>query len=163
MQSVGREVENASISPTGVRAAFEAHGEIFTVAAKHGPTRDITNTPGVMEREPAWSPDGQSIAYFSDEAGLYQLHVASQTGTAVAGAPAVKKFELAKEPAYYFAPKWSPDSKKIVFHDNRLNIYLLDTTSGKLTTLGEKNAYGGFSNQNFDIAWSPDSKWVAYP
>ena len=49
-----------------------------------------------MEREPAWSPDGQSIAYFSDESGLYALHVAPQTGGAVAGAPAVKKFPLGK-------------------------------------------------------------------
>jgi len=163
IESVSGQVEHVTISPTGLRAAVEAHGDIFTVAVKHGPTRDITNTAGVMEREPAWSPDGQLIAYFSDEAGLYQLHVAPQTGNAVAGAAPAKKFELAKEPAYYFNPKWSPDSKKIVFHDNRMNIHLLDTTSGKLTTVGDKNVYGGFSNENFDIAWSPDSKWIAYP
>jgi tricorn protease len=163
IESVSGEIENASISPTGLRAAFESHGDIFTVAAKHGPTRDITNTPGVMEREPAWSPDGQSIAYFSDESGLYALHVASQTGNAVAGAPAVKKFSLGSEPAYYFNPLWSPDSKRIAFHDNRLNTYMLDTTTGKLSTIGEKNIYGGFSNSTYDIAWSPDSKWIAYP
>lgn len=161
--SVAEEVENASISPTGMRAAFEAHGEILTVAAKHGPTRDITNTAGVMEREPAWSPDGQSIAYFSDEGPLYSLHVATQFGSAQSGGPAVKKFELAKEPAYYFSPRWSPDSKHIVFHDNRLNIWLLDVTTGKLTTVGEKNIYGGFSDTSYDIAWSPDSRWLAYP
>ena len=162
IESVGEQIENASISPTGLRAAFEAHGEILTVAAKHGPTRDITNTAGVMEREPAWSPDGQSIAYFSDEAGLYALHVASQFGRAEAGTPAVKKFELPKEPAYYFNPRWSPDSKRIVFHDNRLNIWMLDTTTGKLTTVGEKNVYGGFSDETYEVSWSPDSKWVAY-
>jgi tricorn protease len=163
IESVAAQVEHVTISPTGIRAAVEAHGDIFTVAVKHGPTRDITNTPGVMEREPAWSPDGQSIAYFSDESGLYQLCVAPQTGNSVAGAAPVKKFELAKEPAYYFDPKWSPDSKKIVFHDNRLNVWLLDTVSGKLTTVGDKNAYGGFSSETFDTAWSPDSKWIAYP
>jgi tricorn protease len=86
-----------------------------------------------------------------------------QTGNAVAGAAPVKKFPLAKEPAYYFDPKWSPDSKKIVFHDNRLNIYLLDISSGKLSTVSDKNVYGGFSNENYDISWSPDSKWIAYP
>ena len=163
IDSVGDELENASISPTGVRAVIEAHGDIFTVAAKHGPTRDITNTPGVMEREPAWSPDGQSIAYFSDESGLYALHVAPQTGSAVAGAAAVKKFALAPEPAYYFDPKWSPDSKKIAFYDNRLNTYMLDTTTGKLTVVNDKNVYGGFSSSTFEFAWSPDSKWIAYP
>ena len=162
IETVAEHIENASISPTGLRAAFEAHGEILTVAAKHGPTRDITNTPGAMEREPAWSPDGQSIAYFSDESGLYALHVASQFGSAEAGTSAVKKFELPKEPAYYFSPQWSPDSKRIAFHDNRLNTWLLDTSTGKLTPLGEKNVYGGFSDESYDISWSPDSKWIAY-
>ncbi len=162
IESAAGQIEHASISPMGLRAAFEAHGEILTVAAKHGPTRDITNTPGVMEREPAWSPDGQSIAYFSDESGLYALHVASQFGSAEAGSPAVKKFELAKEPTYYFDPKWSPDSRRIAFHDNRLNIWVLDTTTGKLTTVGEPNVYGGFSDQSYDISWSPDSKWMVY-
>ncbi len=162
LMSVADQVENVSISPTGVRAVIEAHGDIFTVAAKHGPTRDITNTPGAMEREPAWSPDGQSIAYFSDESGLYQLYVAPQTGNAVAGAAPVKKFPLASEPAYYFNPIWSPDSKKIAFHDNRLHTYMLDLTSGKLTTVGEPNVYGGFSDTSYAVSWSPDSKWLAY-
>ena len=162
IDSVGDELENASISPTGLRAVIEAHGDIFTVAAKHGPTRDITKTPGVMEREPAWSPDGQSIAYFSDESGMYALHVAPQTGSAVAGAAAVKKFALAAEPAYYFGTKWSPDSKKIAFYDNRMNTYMVDTTTAKLTTVNDKNVYGGFSSSTFDFAWSPDSKWIAY-
>ncbi len=163
IKSVAEEIETMSISPTGLRAAVEAHGEIFTVAVKHGPTRDITNTPGVMERDPAWSPDGQSIAYFSDASGLYALHVASQYGDSKAGEPAVKKFALAAEPAYYFDPKWSPDSKKIAFHDNRLNTYVLDTMTGKLSTIGERNVYGGFSSATTDLAWSPDSKWIAYP
>ena len=44
------EIDHLAISPTGLRVAVEAHGEILTVAAKHGPTRDITNTTGVMER-----------------------------------------------------------------------------------------------------------------
>ena len=163
IQAVGEEIDHASISPSGLRAAIEAHGDIFTVPVKHGPTRDITNTPGVMERAPAWSPDGQSIAYFSDESGNYALHVAPQTGDMIAGSAPVKKFPLASEPAYYFDPKWSPDSKKIAFHDNRLNIYMLDTTTGKLTAVGEKNVFGGFSNTNYDLDWSPDSKWIAYP
>ena len=158
IKSVADEIENIAVSPTGLRAVVEAHGEILTVPVKHGPTRNLTNTPGVMERSPAWSPDGQSIAYFSDESGLYALHLASQTG-----AGAVKKFALAPEPAYYSDPKWSPDSKHLCFHDNRLHIYLLDVTNGKLTTVVDNNAYGGFSDSAYDMAWAPDSAWVAYP
>jgi len=163
LKQVGGEIDHAAISPTGLRAALEAHGEILTVPAKAGPTRDITNTPGAMERSPAWSPDGQYIAYFSDESGAYALHVASQMGAWQPGAAALRKFPLAPEPAYYFAPKWSPDSKRIVFHDNRLHIYLLDTVTGKLAIINGKDVYGGFSDLSYDIAWSPDSKWIAYP
>ena len=86
LQSVSSEVENVGISPSGLRVVVEAHGEILTVPAKHGPVRNLTNTPGAAEREPTWSPDGQSIAFFSDEAsagdtsGLYRLHILDQTG-----------------------------------------------------------------------------------
>jgi tricorn protease len=154
IENVSTQIDHAAISPTGLRAVFEAHGEVLTVPAKKGPTRDITNTPGVMERSPVWSPDGQSIAYFSDESGLYAMHVASQTGSG-----AVKKFPLTKEAAYYFDPVWSPDSKLLAFRDNHLRLWMLDTTNGKLTRVGEDDYY---QTDKRDIAWSPDSKWLAY-
>jgi tricorn protease len=148
-----RDIQSSGISPTGVRAVFEAHGDILTVPAKESTTRDITNTPGVMEREPAWSPDGQSIAYFSDESGPYALHISNQSG-----AGEVKKFPLANDPTYYFQPKWSPDSKLIAFHDNKMEIWLLDTTTSKATVIGK----GAVSDGDYDASWSPDSKWLAY-
>jgi tricorn protease len=162
IQNVAGEIQNITVSPTGVRVAVEAHGEILTVATKKGPTRDITNTPGIEERSPEWSPDGQSIAYFSDESELYQLYVAPQTGDAVAGAAPVKKFAISSDPAYYFNPKWSPDSKLIVFNDNRNKVLLLDTTTGKVTMVCDQNEFGGFSSTAFDFSWSTDSKWLAY-
>jgi len=148
-----RDIQNYGISPTGVRAVFEAHGDIFTVPAKESSTRDITNTPGVMEREPAWSPDGQSIAYFSDDSGQNALHISSQTGGGE-----VRKFPLATESTYYFHPLWSPDSKLIAFHDNKMQIWILDTTTHKATVIDK----GVVNDQDNDAAWSPDSKWLAY-
>jgi tricorn protease len=160
--NVADEITNVGVSPTGLRAVVEAHGEILTVPVKHGAIRNLTNTPGVMEREPAWSPDGQSVAYFSDESGLYALHVASQTGARPDGPMAVRKFKLAPEAAYYFAPLWSPDSRKIAFTDNRLNTYVLDIATGRLARVGEPDAFGGFTAATHAMAWSPDSKWLAY-
>jgi tricorn protease len=154
---VGDEVINVAVSPTGLRAAVEAHGEILTVPVKKGPVRDLTNTPGVMEREPTWSPDGQSVAYFSDAGGLYALHVASQTGEGKA-----KAYPLAAEPAYYFHPVWSPDSRKIAFHDNHLRTWVLDLASAKVTQVGEANVWGGFTDQTNGLSWSPDSRWLAW-
>ncbi len=78
--SGNRYVRNATVAPNGARAAFEFRGEIVTVPAEHGDPRLLTETPGVHERSPVWSPDGKSIAYFSDASGEYTLHIASQGG-----------------------------------------------------------------------------------
>ncbi|HKX29253.1 MAG TPA: protease, partial [Blastocatellia bacterium] len=113
-EKVGSRIMNAAISPSGVRAVFEARGEIISVPAEKGDSRNLTKTTNVAERDPAWSPDGKWIAYFSDEAGDYALHLRDQRGVGE-----VKKIRL--EPSYYYSPNWSPDSKKIAFLDKRFN------------------------------------------
>jgi len=146
---------HARISPTGARAVFEAHGEIVTVPAEKGDARNLTNTPGVAEREPAWSPDGKSIAYFSDESGEYALHVRDQSGMG-----AVKKIDLGKPPSFFYSPVWSPDSKKIAYNDKRLNLWYVDVDHPTPV----KVATDRFDSplQEFDVQWSPDSKWLTY-
>src|ERR1700743_1933589 len=67
------ETQNTRVSPTGARVVIEAHGDIFTLPAEKGDTRNLTKTPGSAERDPAWSPDGKSVAYFSDASGESQL------------------------------------------------------------------------------------------
>jgi tricorn protease len=115
--------------------------------------RNLTQTPGVAERDPAWSPDGQSIAYFSDESGEYELHVRPQKGDGK-----VKKYALGKAPSFYYSPVWSPDSKKIAYTDKRLNIWYLDLDSGK-STLVDTNPY---VPRPAPPVWSPDGRWLAY-
>lgn len=152
-QNVSREIRSIRISPTGVRAVMEAHGEILTAPAEHGDLRNLTNTPGVMERTPAWAPDGKTIAYFSDESGEYALHIKSQSGEGE-----TKKIPLEGKSAYYFDPKWSPDSKHIAFTDNQLNLWDLEIASGKLTKIDTDYWY----ELNRDFSWSADSKWITF-
>src|SRR5260370_39438010 len=125
-EKVGSQIVNAGISPTGVRAVFEARGEILTVPAEKGDARNLTNTSGVAERDPAWSPDGKWIAYFSDESGEYALHLRSQSGLGE-----VKKINLGNPPSFFYSPTWSPDSKKIASSDKRLNLCNLDIDAAK--------------------------------
>ncbi|HEY2014998.1 MAG TPA: protease, partial [Bryobacteraceae bacterium] len=152
-QEVSREIRNARISPTGVRMVFEAHGEILSAPADKGDIRDLTNTPGIMERSPSWSPDGRSIAYFSDESGEYALHIRSQIADGKE-----QKIPLAGHSAYYSNNRWSPDSKHIAFNDNQLNLWAVDVAAGKLTKVDTDL----ISEGGMDFAWAPDSKWIAY-
>lgn len=102
------EIRSAGISPTGARAVFAARGEILTVPAEKGDIRNLTNTTAVSERDPAWSPDGKSIAYFSDASGEYDLEIRDQNGR---GEP--RRILLGKAPSFPYSPRWSPDSRKI--------------------------------------------------
>jgi tricorn protease len=149
------EIQNAQLSPTGARAVFEAHGEIFTVPAEKGDTRNLTQTSGVAERDPAWSPDGKTIAYFSDASGEYQLYLHDQTGFKP---PTV--IDLGPEPSYFYSPTWSPDSKHILYTDKHLRLWVVDTPAGK-PVLIDKEIFGNWG-PNFSAVWSPDSKWIAY-
>jgi tricorn protease len=154
-EKVGSRIFNAAISPTGARAVFEARGEILTVPAEKGDPRNLTNTTGVMERDPAWSPDGKWIAYLSDESGEYELHLEDQTGMG-----AVKKLKLGDAPNFYYSPVWSPDSKKIAYQDQRMILWYLDVEKGTNTKV-DTNTYG-ILDDVLDPSWSPDSKWITY-
>lgn len=153
---VSRRIVSASISPNGARAVVEARGEILTIPAEKGDIRNITNTCGAMERSPVWSPDGKSIAYFSDESGEYVLHIRDQSGTGD-----VKKVSLGDHPTFYKSPVWSPDSKKISFADKHLTLWYVDVEKGSPPIKVDTTPY--FSPMiAFDQVWSPDSKWIAY-
>jgi len=144
------------VSPTGARAVFEFRGEIVTVPAEKGDPRNLTMTPGVHERNPAWSPDGKSIAYFSDESGEYALHVRGQDGGGD-----VKKFKLAGA-GFYGSPNWSPDGAKIAFADNALTLFWLDVKTGAVKRIAAELLYVPGGQSTMGTSWSPDSKWIAY-
>lgn len=152
---VGTRLTNPYLSPTGARAVFEARGEIITVPEEKGDPRNLTNTPGVMERDPAWSPDGTRVAFFSDESGEYALHVVSQDGTGQR-----RTIALGKQPSFYRSPRWSPDSRKIAYVDVHLSVWYVDLDNGTPVNVAKDRYYGGLGG--LIPSWSPDSKWLAY-
>jgi tricorn protease len=155
LEKVAQSLQSVSISPSGVRAAFEARGEIFTVPAEKGDVRNITRSPGVADRDPSWSPDGKWIAYFSDESGEYELHLRDQSGMGEA-----KKINLGKPPSFYYSPVWSPDSKKIAYTDKRNNVWYVDLE--KQSPVRIDNGVYLDSHYLLHPQWSPDSLWISY-
>ena len=149
------EMQNVDLSPTGVRVVVEAHGDIFTLPAEKGDTRNLTKTPGTAERDPGWSPDGKSIAYFSDASGEYQLYIRDQDGLLPP-----KVIDLGPDPSFFYSPRWSPDSKHIAFSDKHLHLWYVDAAGGKQTKIdtGLRGSFG----RSTELSWSPDSQWIAY-
>jgi tricorn protease len=147
--------ENISLSPSGTRVVAEARGDIFTFPAEKGDIRNLTKSPGSAERDPAWSPDGKSIAYFSDASGEYQLNIRDQEAL-----QPPKVIDLGPEPSFFYSPHWSPDSKRIAFSDKHLRIWYVDVAGGRPVKV-DTGLRGGFGAP-LQLAWSPDSQWIAY-
>jgi tricorn protease len=153
-EKVGAQIAASGISPTGARAVFEARGEIFTAPAEKGDVRNITQTPNAAEHDPAWSPDGRHIAYFSDVSGEYQLSIAPQDARGE-----TRQIALGKH-RYFYSPTWSPDSKKIAYTDNELHVGYVDLDKGAAVTVDTDIMDGPRRTER--LSWSPDSRWLAY-
>jgi tricorn protease len=153
-EDVTNRMTNISLSPTGRRVIVEARGEIFTIPAEKGDVRNLTNSSASAERGPAWSPDGKWVSYFSDKSGEYKLVIESQDGLA---APREIAFQ---NPKHYYTPSWSPDSKKIVFTDTDLKVWIVDVATGQAKVVGRDPWM--VPQRTLNPVWSPDSKWVAY-
>ncbi|HRF37407.1 MAG TPA: protease, partial [Saprospiraceae bacterium] len=152
-EKVGAGIAEYSLSPGGKRVLMSSRGDVFSVPAEKGDIRNLTTSSGVADRSPACSPDGEKIAYFSDESGEYQLFIADAFGKVQ------KKIALAN-PTYYYTPVWSPDSKYLGFGDADRNLWYLDIATGKATLVDNEGS--AHPERNIAPAWSPDSKWIAY-
>ncbi|HEX5340490.1 MAG TPA: PDZ domain-containing protein [Gammaproteobacteria bacterium] len=141
---------NFDVSPNGKRALLQARGEVFTLPAEHGNTRDLTETSNAEEEYPSWSPDGKWIAYTSDVNGEVQIAVRASEGGAERTLTDFKS-------GYFYKPVWSPDSSKLAFSDNEHQLWWLDVNSRKLTRVAQDKY-----NEIHDYAWSPDSRWLTY-
>ena len=153
-EDVTSRLANMALSPTGKRVVVEARGEIFTIPAEKGDVRNLTHSSGSAERDPAWSPDGKFVSYFSDKSGEYKLVIEDQDGLKPPREIAMPNT------GHYYTPSWSPDSKKLLFTDTNLHVWVVDVESGKAKMVGEDPWM--VPRRTVDPVWSPDSKWVAY-
>jgi len=149
-------IRSGDISPTGSRVVFDFRGDIITLPAEKGDPRNITQTTGIHEKYPSWSPDGKSIAYFSDASGEYTLDVRSQDGKGD-----TKSFKL-NGTGFYAFPVWSPDNKKISYSDNGRNLYIIDIESGSIKKVDSDEVYAPGVFRKIFGDWSSDSKWIVY-
>ena len=115
--------------------------------------RNLTNTPGVMERDPAWSPDGKSVAYFSDESGEYALHIKPQNG-----AGETEEDRAAGQERVLFRPEVVARFEVDRVHRQHDQPVERGVASGKVTKVDSDYLYD--LNRGFN--WSGDSKWIAF-
>ncbi|MBT8220655.1 MAG: PDZ domain-containing protein, partial [Bacteroidia bacterium] len=144
---------NANISPNGKRAIFEHRGEIFTVPKEKGSWRNLTNTPGVADRYPIWSPEGDQIAWFTDQSGEYEMIIADQMGE-------IQKTISIPNKKFYFTPDWSPNGEHLAFTDTDYNIWIVNIASGAAELVAtDRYAH---PNRAMNPKWSPCGEWIAY-
>lgn len=156
IESVEKIIYHAAISPDGNRALFEARGDIFSVPAENGYVKDLTRTSGVAERYPAWSPDGKSVAYWSDSSGEYELWIMQPD-----------KENSAKKLTSYgagfrYSLFWSPDSKKLAYIDKAQRIKIYDVATNTTTDVDKALRFSHGNLEYFTFSWSPDSRWLTY-
>jgi tricorn protease len=149
-------IQSVSLAPDGKRALFGARGDVFSVPAEHGPVIDLTHTSGAAERYPAWSPDGKTVAYWSDASGEYELT------TRDLSAPGSEQKLTSYGPGYRYQLFWSPDSKKIAFIDQAMRIHVYDFAKRRTMDVDQALYMYEDELQTFTPGWSPDSRWLAY-
>ena len=151
-KNVRGNINSYVLSPSGARALFDARGDLFTAPAKFGEPRNLTQTPGVRERDATWSPDGKWITYMSDRNGdEYEIYVRPADGSGA------ERQVTSGSKSWKFPAIWSPDSKMLAYADKDHTLHIVDVASGKITDV-DRSEY----NDLTFYRWSPDSRWLSY-
>jgi tricorn protease len=156
-KDVGKNISNMTASPEGKRIIFEARGELFNVPVLEGYVLNMTKSSGAFDRNPAWSPDGKAIAYWSDRSGENEIWLQPTDGDGKA------KMITNRKIGFGYNLFWSPNSKKLAFIDEKNDISVLDVASEKVTVAGHTKWHQGHGSRlSYHISWSPDSRWVTF-
>ncbi len=156
-KDVSDNISNMTAAPEGKRIVFEARGELFNVPVLEGYVINMTKSSGAFDQNPAWSPDGKNIAYWSDRSGEYEIYLQSSDGQSEA------KQLTHRKKGFGYTLFWSPNSEKLAFIDETNNISVLDVETGKVIIAGNTNWNLGHGGRfGYSISWSPDSKWIAF-
>jgi len=152
IKNVAAQMDSFDISPKGERALVAARGELFTIPAKNGEIRNISNTPAEREIGARFSPDGKSVVYLSDASGEYEIYVRASDGS-----DAPRRITEDGD-TWRFTPRFSPDGKRIVYSDKKNRLRIVALESGR--TIDVDTAFVG--NEITDYVWSPDSRHLVY-
>ena len=152
LKDASRLIRSWAIAPDGKRVTFGARGDVYTVPAKHGITRNLTQSSGAHDRNVEWSPDGKYISYISDRTGEDEIYIQNQNGLE-------KAIQITSgSDTYKYNPVWSPDSKKLLWSDKMGRLVYVDVNTKKVTTVVADSKDWEIR----DYTWSPDSRWIAY-
>ncbi len=144
-------VQSFEVSPTAKRALISARGDIFSVPAENGPTYNLTNTQGVREIYPRWSPDGKYISYYSDASGEYEIYLLENKKGAT------PRQLTSGSSAWKYDSEWSPNSKYLLYFDRTLQLKLVDVETGKTTIVSHADR-----SEIRSYSFSFDSQWITY-
>ena len=140
-----------SLARDGERIALEARGDVFVARTrKKGLIRRVTQSSASRTRGPVFSPDGKSIAAWTEVKGEEQLFLhAADNGSAPRQVGTV-------EPGWHFPPAFSPDGKRIAWADEKHRLHATDAATGADVQVDSSEG------EIATYVWSPDSRYLAY-
>ena len=144
--------QDLALSPDGRKVAFTARGEVWAAAAREGGDAVRVSRSDARESQIAWLPDSKRLVYVSERNGagnLFLFDFTNNTETQLTKAAAG---------AGDSAPSVSPDGTSIAFVRDGKELRVLDIGAKQERAL----AAGHLTRSNRGLAWSPDSRWVAY-
>lgn len=142
--------QDLALSPDGRKVVVTGRGEIWAASARDGGDAVRVTRSLARESQIDWTPDSRRIVYVSERNGVAHLFTYDFTTNT--------ETQLTNGPTGDAAPLVSPDGKTLAFVRDRKELRVMD-----LETKAERSlAKGYLTPSNRAVAWSPDSRWIAY-